>query len=236
MNIDLNNKFDGSRSGSTKCDAYLWAIEEYIDNYLISSSITTIGDTNGFHMAYYIDYFWTTNGYTDYGKATVPNHDYAISKKGFFWDLNVYNDSLPIDDPQQPMSTDYNTLLTLLSKFYEQVNQYNENLGNDIIQVHGFTPWAFKYVDDDHPGVATEWLTVTILSNFNAIVDADACCVGTMTNAAFYMHYPLKERYTLPSSRGKQLQPETLMEKGYLFWDDISKVWKVKELKTAQIQ
>ena len=30
---------------------------------------------------------------------------------------------------------------------------------------------------------------------YNAYVSADACCFNSMANAAFYQHYPLKERY-----------------------------------------
>jgi len=75
--------------------------------------------------------------------------------------------------------------------------------------------------------VATEWQTVKITTSYNAVLDADACCIGTtvendkpapyilsaaMANAGFYTHVPLKERYTphpLPSY-------DQLQERGFI--------------------
>lgn len=67
-----------------------------------------------------------------------------------------------------------------------------------MIQMVGFTPWAFKYADDfsphKHGGVATEWQTAMVLSAYNVYLSADACCVQGMANAALFRHYPLKVR------------------------------------------
>lgn len=41
----------------------------------------------------------------------------------------------------------------------------------------------------------TEWQTVKITSSYNAYLDADACCIQPMANAAFYQHFPLKEKH-----------------------------------------
>jgi hypothetical protein len=46
----LVGKFNGSRTGSAKCDAYLWAKEMYLDT----------GETNPRLLAYYVDYFAAT--------------------------------------------------------------------------------------------------------------------------------------------------------------------------------
>lgn len=70
--------------------------------------------------------------------------------------------------------------------------------GTDFIHIGGFTPWAYKYVDKRHAGVATEWETVQLTSAFNAYLDADACCLANMANAAFFQHYPLHRHYTQP--------------------------------------
>lgn len=96
-----------------------------------------------------------------------------------------------------------------------------------MIHIGGFTPWltntlwfwkserfsfrAFKYITNEHGGVATEWQTVEITSAYNAYLDADACCVQVscqqmlshcvhhvlqaMANAAFYQHFPLQPKY-----------------------------------------
>ena len=92
-----------------------------------------------------------------------------------------------------------------------------------MIMIGGFVPWAFKYVNSKHAGVATEWQMADVISvrlllrrttmwhtqqvtcctgcarvivqAYNAYVSADACCYNSMSNAAFYTHYPLQERY-----------------------------------------
>ena len=65
------------------------------------------------------------------------------------------------------------------------------------IGIHGFTPWAYKYVapDGPHQGVETEWETSQLASSYNAYFDADACCIANMANAAFFQHYPTRTRY-----------------------------------------
>lgn len=67
-------------------------------------------------------------------------------------------------------------------------------------------------VNDRHPGVPTEWHTVQYLSQFNVVVDADACCVGAMANAALFQHYRLPERLVqnAPPTR------EQLIARGFL--------------------
>jgi len=54
-----------------------------------------------------------------------------------------------------------------------------------------------RYVQPNgaHEGVETEWATAQVVSAYNAIVDADACCTGNMANAALYMHAPLLDRW-----------------------------------------
>jgi hypothetical protein len=61
-------------------------------------------------------------------------------------------------------------------------------------------PWHFKYTSEGicgqrckHGGVETEWESMKVFTAFNAYSDADACCIGSMANAAFYQHAPLPE-------------------------------------------
>jgi hypothetical protein len=67
-------------------------------------------------------------------------------------------------------------------------------------------------VNAKHGGVPTEWQTVEITTAYNAYLDADACCVQAMANAAFYQHFPLAAHYTQnpPPTR------DDLVKKGYL--------------------
>jgi hypothetical protein len=48
--VNLVNKFNGSVTGSSKCDAYLWAKEQYLDS----------NKSNPTLLAYYVDYFGAT--------------------------------------------------------------------------------------------------------------------------------------------------------------------------------
>lgn len=78
-------------------------------------------------MGFFIDYYWTVvpQGSGRQGQASsydlnnVVNHDYFVSQKAFFWDLNVWDDEAPNDDPHQPSETDLKTLHTLMRAYYD---------------------------------------------------------------------------------------------------------------------
>jgi hypothetical protein len=108
---------------------------------------------------------------SDYTINTVSNHDYCVSQRAFVFDLSFWADEAPNDDPNQPIGTDYDTVLQL----FAAANHALQN--NSMITMSGFTPWLFKYVDAKHGGVPTEWQTAMVLSQFNTVMDADACCV-----------------------------------------------------------
>ncbi len=178
-----------SSSGSAKCDAYLWLIENYVRT----------GKANPLCLGYYLDAFWL-----NCWKASQPenntlcNQDFVIARRGVVFDLGVWDDEVPVDDPQQRPGTDPDTLKKLLRAAYERFH------GNGVIHVAGFVPWAYKYTSarspdwsagGTHDGVPTEWHYAEILSCFNAYMDADALGLGAMANASFYQHYPLATRY-----------------------------------------
>jgi GxGYxYP putative glycoside hydrolase C-terminal domain/GxGYxYP_N 1st domain len=170
-------------SGSAKCDAYLWLTEHYIKT----------GKANPHCMGNYLDGYWLE--IWDQGAPqnhTLTNHDFVIARRGAFFDLNVWDDETPIDDPGQKPGTDADTLRTLLRAAYDQFG------GDGVIYAAGFTPWAYKYTDyskagGKHGGVPTEWKYAEILSCFNAFMDADALGYSSMVNASFYQHFPLQE-------------------------------------------
>jgi hypothetical protein len=69
-----------------------------------------------------------------------------------------------------------------------------------MIHAGGFIPWAWKYTSEEsvgghHGGVATEWRYASILSCFNAYMDADALAPDGMANASVYCQFPLKAHY-----------------------------------------
>lgn len=202
-------KIPGTKQGSTgsaKNDAYRWLIENYVNT----------GKSNPLYMGYYMDSFWLRSA-----KASRPensslcNQDFVIAKRGVMFDLNVWDDEAPVDDPQQPPGTDLATLKKLLRASYDRFG------GKGIIHVSGFVPWAYKYTDNvnaawaaggHHKGVPTEWQYVQILSCFNAYTDADALAFNAMANASFYMHYPLAAHYP----QNPKPTRESLTERGIL--------------------
>jgi hypothetical protein len=114
-----------------------------------------------------------------------------VARRAFFFDLGVWTDEAPVDEPKQPLGADLAAFRYMLGA------AYNETAGAAIIRMHGFTPWAYKYVQPNgkHGGVEAEWATGKLISAFNAVADADACCIGNMANAAFWAFFPLADRY-----------------------------------------
>lgn len=171
-------------TGSAKCDAYIWAKENYLDT----------GKCDPTKMGYYIDAYWLKHPEGYVPNHTLSNHDYFIAHKAFFWDLGPWDDETPVDDPDQPLGTDLKTLKAILESAYERTG------GKKMIRVGGFTPWDKKYTDHQasggkHGGVPTEWRTAEILSCFNAYIDADALGLSAMANASLYRHFPLDAHY-----------------------------------------
>lgn len=191
-------------TGSAKCDAYLWLKHRYIDT----------GKVDATYAAYYIDSYWMQNpAAATPNQHTLTNHDYFIAKKAFFFDLSVWGDEAPIDDPQQPTGADLRTLTALLRSAYEHGGRER------MIEIGGFTPWAFKYTNcgragGSHDAVPTEWETVKVASAFNAYLDPDAIAMAAQANASFYMHFPLKARYPQ-----KWVTRDELVRRGYLTRD-----------------
>jgi len=196
--VNLVGKFTGTgvipdigraSSGSAKCDAYLWAKTLYIDTGLCDAAF----------QGYYIDAWWINNPSAggNWQNHTLTNHDFFIAHRGFIWDLNVWGNEKPVDDPGQPLGTDLATVKEILLASYQALE------GKRMIHVGGFTPWAFKYTDypgagGSHGGVDTEWEMVRILSSYNAYIDADALGLSALANASVFMNLPLPERYAQP--------------------------------------
>jgi hypothetical protein len=185
-------------SGSAKNDAYLWFLEKYMKT----------GKVNTKYGAYYIDQQWLKNPFlANRNHHTLTNHDFFISRKGFFFDLSPWADEAATDDLNQTPGTDVNTLKELL------LTAYNQNKGG-YAYLGGFPPWAFKYTKHakgTHEDVATEWEYSRIISAYNAFKDADAIGYGALANASFWQHFPLKKEY-----KQDWVTRAKLTKKGYL--------------------
>lgn len=171
-------------TGSAKCDAYLWLKHHYLDT----------GKTSDVDMAFYIDLYWLTNpAAAGLSNGTLTNHDFFISKKAFFFDLNVWEEESPVDDPGQEPGTDVRTLRALLAAMSARAE-------GQVLHIGGFTPWIWKYTDypgagSKHGGVDSEWKYAQVISAYTGVMDADALGYSGMTNASFYRHHPLEDRY-----------------------------------------
>ncbi len=182
INADGSPLFTGKITGSAKCDALLWAVDHYLKT----------GKCDPARLAYYPDAFWiegATKVSSD--RTLLCNHDFFIAKRGFFFDLHVWEDEAPKDDPQQPLGTDLQTLQTVLRAAHDRAK-------GKLIDVGGFTPWDQKYTNHTggkHDGVGTEWRYAAILSSFDAYMDADAPGLHAMANASVFQYFPLNARY-----------------------------------------
>jgi hypothetical protein len=171
-------------SGSAKCDAYLWLKHEYLDTGLASKD----------YLAFYIDQFWlTAPTRSGFSNATLTNHDFFISERALFFDLNVWDEEAPVDDVDQRPGEDVRTLRKILK------GMYTHNDGG-IVHIGGFVPWPWKYTNEpgagsQHGPVDTEWRYAQIISSYNGIMDADAVGFSGMANASFYQHHPLDAVY-----------------------------------------
>jgi len=131
VKLNLVGLIDGSKTGSVKRDCYDWGVTNFINT----------NKTDPTHLGYFVDYWWAQHDFTEGGggwtKATIPNLDYVVAKRGFFFDLGVWDDEAPVDEPDQPLGADLAALRHVLRASYDAS-------GGAILTIHGFTPWAYK--------------------------------------------------------------------------------------------
>ena len=188
-------------TGSAKCDAYLWAKRTYLD----------AGKCDPTVLAYYIDSYWLQKPRAggSITNNTLSNHDYFISKRGFFFDLSPWDDEAPIDSPNQPPDAERKTLEAILRSAYEATG------GEKMIHIGGFVPWAWKYTRHGggrHDDVPTEWQFVQIASAYNAYLDADALDKSALVNASVYRHTKLDDRYPQQKPTMAHLKSQGLID------------------------
>lgn len=224
IEMDLRGKFTGeglipdtgmASTNSRKCDAYLWAMHHYLSK------------TDPAFMGYMPDamrWDWDGVAYPDLGNCCLPNIDYLVARRAFVFDLGMWEDEAPNDDPAQPLGTDVRTL----KKIMEAQNRRNKG---KIISIIGFVPWKIKYTTRcgcQHEPVPAEWKMVELLSAYNAVIDADAYAHSALPNASVYRHYALKDAYV--NSRPAQI-PEYDPTKTYILFymgDYDSAAWLTK--------
>lgn len=144
----------------------------------------------------------STTAYPDLMNTMLPNADYYIANKAFFWDLSPDDSIAPIDDRTQPVGTDVATLKKLL---LAQAGR----AGDAIFTVSGFVPWWLKYTTTSDPAqstmgdVASEWKMVDIISSYHGQLDADAYGMTSLSNASVFSKVPLRGNLKQSNDKGQ---------------------------------
>lgn len=171
--MDLRGKFTGSETGSSKNDAYRWAIREYLAKGKCSSHLFCL----------YEDSFYTREtGNISY----VVTRDWAVRNRAFVFDLSPWGDEKPADDPNQPLGTDLATYKLLLEEMLRQSN------GKHMTEMAGFFCFQ-KYSnvpghESRHDPVPTEWETVYLISPYNCYQNTVA---GDCYNQSLHSQAPV---------------------------------------------
>ena len=170
--IDLRYKFDGSVTGSAKNDAYRWAIE----TYLVTGRCST-----DFICSYIDSYSFREAGNTSY---TVVR-DWGVYQRAFVYDLSPWGDEAPLDDPDQPIGLDQETLLMIYSLMLEQTKDIGP------YEVCGFFEHQkYSQAGDNttsaHGTVKTEWEYAALMTPYNGFHNT---CIDAAYNESFHTLY-----------------------------------------------
>ena len=148
--------------------------------------------------------------YDNLFNTALPNADYYIANKAFFWDLSPDATIAPIDDRTQPVGSDVATLQEiLLSQALQADAAAKEGNGSGIYTVGGFVPWTVKYTNycdarSSMEPVTAEWTMVEIISTYHGQTDADAFGTVGLSNASVFSHVPLSENLTQNNDKGEE--------------------------------
>jgi len=188
-------------SGSTKNDAYLWALEKYFDRCTAD------------YLAYTVD------GAVDSPKSPISstrnaafhcieNHDYIVARRMFVFDLSPYGEEAACDDPDQVIGTDLATLKKIFARRYERAN-------GEFGQLMGFPPWWVKYclnavlpdgtVCGSMPATWIEWCFSETITCYNLAKEADAANPCSMTNGSFYYKYRIPEDFVFENNTPEEM-------------------------------
>lgn len=188
----------------SKNEAYLWAIEQYLDS----------GQANPTLLAYFEDgwpaVLYSQNRMTRRGVYAFER-DYVVQNRGFVFDLSPWSEP-PVDDPGQAPDTDLFTLRDILSSARIQA-------GSELICIWGYIPWYQKYSNapdagGTHTDAAGEWESTWLFSSYGAyLAGGGGDIVGlALANLSVHSFAPQPARYVQPPPPTR----EQLMERGYL--------------------
>lgn len=222
VKLDLVGRFDGKgtvwgtdrkSTGSTKCDAYIWALENYMDkcsmeHLAFMSDAAAVFEMEG--IANPFSYNITA--------TTLPDFDYFVMKKSFFYDLDVWPDELPPDDQTQPLGTDFKTLQEILQRTYDKHG------GTTYTQNTSLPNFFYKYgsaaenwgAEAKHTNVEIEFRKGELYTSYNITADGDCGGYFSAFNCSIYCQYPLKDFY--PNTNKPTEMPEFDPDKKYVMF------------------
>ncbi|MDM8519905.1 GxGYxYP family putative glycoside hydrolase [Anaerolineales bacterium HSG6] len=196
-------------SGSTKIDAHLWAMENYLETGLANPLVMGfLGD--GWPIVRYQNQQMTRGG------VYAFERDYVVQERGFAFDLSPWPDEVPIDDPHQSLGLDADTLKQIAVSAKSQAN-------GQLIKIWGFHPWYEKYAGPDFDGgdpdsekhpIMGEWVYLWFFSQHGGYMEGGGGDVNglSMSNISVHRFAPPPAPRT-PSPLPTEAE---LMEKGYL--------------------
>lgn len=158
---------DRESTGSAKCDAYLWAKENYLDT----------GRCNPGELGYYLDAYWLEEPTGGPAHSLLLNHDYVVANRGFVFDLSPCDDVPPVDDPDQPLGTDRQTMEAILRSAYEQSHPGTSPLERDVAVAAEDALGSVSTLADDSPGADA------LVELFETILDGPPKDPGAQMNA-----------------------------------------------------
>ena len=169
---DLRGRFTGTESGSSKNDAYRWAVREYLTKGACSNHLLCLFEDSATSRA-------------AGGVSYVVTRDWAVKNRSFVFDLSPWGDEKPKDDPGQPMGTDLATYTMILEETLKQ------SAGACMTELAGFFSfWKYSNIpgfQSAHEPVPTEWETVHLISPYNCYQNTVA---SDCYNQSFHSHAP----------------------------------------------
>lgn len=204
VKMDLCGKFTGlegstiwqterKSTGSAKCDAYVWALENYLRPKKCDAG----------HIAYMTDFYPLSakggGSYLDNSvyETYLPSQDYIVANAIFTFDLSIFGDHPATDDPTQRAGLDYEILKEIL------LCQYEINDG-EFSQCIGFPPFPYKYTDKFgglYDDVMAEWTAVEVMTAYNIACVADCPGPSSMYNCSIYEKYESQIEYSQAEKR-----------------------------------
>lgn len=188
--INLLGMFDGSDTGSAKNDAYLWAIENYLEKGLCSTDV----------LCHYMDAWSILDNRNNEPSsrrlggddAYVAVRDLAVYERAFVIDLSPWDDEAPLDDTEQEIGTDAAT--------FDRVLQYMMDATKDTapFEMAGFFDFTkYSCTNDNtvskHQTVPTEWQYVWRITPYNGYHNT---CIEWSWNQSFHCQYDGAQQLT----------------------------------------